>query len=157
MAVDAVRAPRILIVRRDNIGDLACTTPLIEALRAQLPRAWLGALVTTYNAEVLARNPALDEVFVYEKLKHRSGGLIAHLRHRIGQISRLRRQKLDCVLVPAPAPQSLKIARSLQPGQVLAAPAAFPAGIHEVERTYGLGKSLGVTGTPGPLRVFPDE
>jgi ADP-heptose:LPS heptosyltransferase len=131
MAVDAAnthRAPRILIVRRDNIGDLACTTPLIEALRERLPRAWLGALVTTYNAEVLARNPALDEIFVYEKLKHRSGGLFAHIRSRIGQMSRLRGQKLDCVLVPAPAPQALKIARSLRPGQVIAAPVTFPAG-----------------------------
>ena len=160
MAVDAahtLRAPRILILRRDNIGDLACTTPLVEALRAHLPRAWLAALVTTYNAEVLARNPALDEVFVYEKLKHRSGGLIAHLRSRIGQISRLRREKLDCVLVPAPAPQSLKIARSLKPVQVIAAPAAFGAGTHEVERTFELGRSLGVAGVPGPLRIFPDK
>ena len=156
MAVDAASAPRILIVRRDNIGDLACTTPLLEALRAQLPRAWLAALVTTYNAEVLARNPALDEIFVYEKLKHRSSGLIAHLRSRIGQMSRLRRRKLDCVLVPAPAPQSLKIARSLRPGQVIAAPVTFPARMHEVERTFALGRSLGVTGTPGPLRIFPD-
>jgi heptosyltransferase III len=156
MAIDASGAPRILIVRRDNIGDLVCTTPLLEAMRARLPRAWLGALVTTYNAEVLADNPALDEVFVYEKLKHRTGGLIAHIRSRIGQMSRLRQRKLDCILVPAPAPQSLKIARSLRPGQVIAAPLSFPAGMHEVERTFGLGRSLGVTGTPGPLRIFPD-
>lgn len=149
--------PRILIVRRDNIGDLACTTPLLAALRAQLPRAWLAALVTTYNAEVLARNPALDEIFVYEKLKHRSGGLIAHVANRIGQMSRLRREKLDCVLVPAPAPQSLRIARSLKPGRVVAAPPAFPAGMHEVERTFELGKSLGVAGAPGPLQIFPDK
>ncbi len=156
MALDAApRAlnPRILIVRRDNIGDLACTTPLVAALRAQLPRAWLAALVTTYNAEVLARNPALDEVFVYEKLKHRSGGLIAHVRNRIGQMSRLRGEKLDCVLVPAPAPQSLRIARGLKPGRVVAAPSAFPAGMHEVERTFELGKSLGVAGAPGPLQI----
>ena len=160
MALDAApRAlnPRILIVRRDNIGDLACTTPLVAALRAHLPRAWLAALVTTYNAEVLARNPALDELFVYEKLKHRTGGLIAHVRNRIGQMSRLRREKLDCVLVPAPAPQSLKIARSLNPGRVIAARAAVPAGMHEVERTFELGKSLGVAGAPGPLQIFPDK
>ncbi len=156
MAIEASGAPRILIVRRDNIGDLVCTTPLLEAMRARLPRAWLGALVTTYNAEVLADNPALDEVFVYEKLKHRTGGLIAHIRSRIGQMSRLRQRKLDCILVPAPAPQSLKIARSLRPGQVIAAPLSFPVGMHEVERTFGLGRSLGVTGTPGPLRIFPD-
>jgi len=156
MALDAPGAPRILIVRRDNIGDLACTTPLIAGLRARLPRAWLGALVTTYNAEVLARNPALDEIFVYEKLKHRSGGLIPHLRSRLGQLSQLRRRRFDCVLVPAPSPQSLKLARSLKPGQFIAAPPTFPAGMHEVERTFGLGRSLGVTGAPGALRVFPD-
>ncbi len=159
MAVDAAhspRTPRILIIRRDNIGDLACTTPLIAALRTRLPRAWLGALVTTYNAEVLARNPALDEIFVYEKLKHRSAGLISHLRTRLGQLSRLRRQQLDCVLVPAPSPQSLKLAQGLKPGQVIAAPTSFPAAMHEVERVFALGKSLGVAGTPGPLDVYPD-
>ena len=159
MAVDAARprlSARILIVRRDNIGDLACTTPLLEGLRAQLPGAWLGALVTTYNAEVLAGNRALDEVFVYEKLKHRTGGILSHLRSRLGQMSRLREQKLDCVLVPAPAPQSLKLARSLKPGRVIAAPTAFRAGLHEVERTFELGKVLGVGGKPGPMRVFAD-
>lgn len=155
MAVDA-QAPRILILRRDNIGDLVCTTPLLAALRARLPKAWLGALVTTYNAEVLARNPGLDEVFAYEKLKHRGGGLVSHLRSRLGEMSRLRRQNLDCVLVPAPSPQALKIARSLKPGRVVAAPAAFPAAIHEVERTFELGRALGVTGAPGSLEVYPD-
>ena len=156
MVLDPANAPRILILRRDNIGDLVCTTPLIAALRARLPKAWLGALVTTYNAEVLARNPALDELFVYEKMKHRSGGLFEHLRKRIGQVSELRRRRVDLVLVPAPAPQSLKIAQSLRPGKVLAAPLSFPARMHEVERTFALGKSLGVSGTPGPMRVYPD-
>jgi heptosyltransferase III len=152
----AGRTPRILIVRRDNIGDLVCTTPLVAGLRAQLPRAWLGALVTTYNSEVLARNPALDEVFVFEKLKHRTGGLLSHFRSRIGQLSLLRRQNLDCVLVPAPSPQALKLARNLKPERVIAASTTVPAGTHEVERTFELGRSLGVAGSPGPMRIFPD-
>ena len=157
MVVDADSAPRILILRRDNIGDLVCTTPLIAALRAQLPGAWLGALVTTYNAEVLVGNSALDEVFVHEKLKHRSGSLLAHLRSRLGQQSRLRQRKIDCVLVPASSPQALKLARSLKPGRVLAAPAGVPSRQHEVERVYDLGRSLGLGGKPGQLRIFPDE
>jgi heptosyltransferase III len=156
MAIDSAAAPRILILRRDNIGDLVCTTPLLTALRAQLPGAWLGALVTTYNAEVLAGNPALDEVFVYEKLKHRSGGLIAHFRTRIGQMARLRRQTIDCVLVPAPSPQSLKIARGLKAGQILAAPSTVADKLHEVERCFAIGKALGVEGKPGALRVIAD-
>jgi|CXWL01.1.fsa_nt_gi ADP-heptose:LPS heptosyltransferase len=156
MAVDSADAPRLLILRRDNIGDLVCTTPLLRALREQLPRAWLGALVTTYNAEVLARNPALDEVFVYEKLKHRSGGLLSHLRTRLAQASRLRRQSLDCVLVPAPAPASLKLARSLKPARVIASPTAVPDRLHEVERVFELGRAFGVSGKPGPMQVSPE-
>jgi heptosyltransferase-3 len=159
MAVDAaqtLRTPRILILRRDNIGDLVCTTPLLAALRAHLPRAWLGALVTTYNAEVLARNPALDEVFVYEKLKHRTVGLFSHLRARVGQVSRLRQQNLDCVLVPAPAAQSLKLARSLKPARVIASPTSFSPRLHEVERVFELGRSFGVAGKPHQMHVTPD-
>jgi ADP-heptose:LPS heptosyltransferase len=149
-------SPRILLLRRDNIGDLVCTTPLVAALRAQIPGAWLGALVTTYNAEVLAGNPALDEIFVYEKLKHRSGSLLSHLRTRLTQRARLRGQKIDYVLVPSPTPQSLKMARGLKPGRIVAAPSAAPARQHEVERTYEIGRALGVSGKPGPLLVVPD-
>jgi ADP-heptose:LPS heptosyltransferase len=69
----------------------------------------------------------------------------------------LRQQPLDCVLVPAPSPQSLKLARSLKPGQVIAAPTAFPAAMHEVERVYALGRSLGVAGSPGSLEIYPDS
>lgn len=155
--VSRARLPaRILILRRDNIGDLVCTTPLIAALRAQLPGAWLGALVTSYNAEVLANNPALDEVFVYEKLKHRSGSLLSHLRSRLGQLASARERKIDCVLVPAHSPRTLKLARSLKPGRVLAAPVAVPARQHEVERTYEIGRALGLRGKPGPLQLRPD-
>lgn len=149
-------APRILILRRDNIGDLVCTTPLIDALRAQLPQAWIGALVTTYNAEVLARNPALDAVYAYEKLKHRSSGILSFVKRRIGQVARLRSAKLDWVLVPVPAPHTLKLARSLRPREVLAAAAVAPEGLHEVERTFELGRGLGISGKPGPVRIFPD-
>jgi heptosyltransferase III len=149
-------APRILILRRDNIGDLACTTPLIAALRARWPRAWLGALVTTYNAEVLAGNPHLDAVIAYEKLKHRRGGLWSFARERLAQSAELRRKKLDVVLVPAPGEQALKMARRLRPSQVLASPLSFAEGRHEVERTFDLGRELGLGGQPGPMQVVPD-
>lgn len=149
-------SPRILVLRRDNIGDLVCTTPLIAAVRAQLPGAWLAALVTTYNCEVLAGNPALDEVFVYEKLKHRTGSLLSHFRSRLGQLSRLRERRLDCVLVPAPSPQALKQARSLKPGRVLAAASVVASRQHEVERTFEVGRALGLVGKPGPLQLRAD-
>lgn len=156
MAVNGSPPLRILILRRDNIGDLVCTTPLIAALRERYPAAWIGALVTTYNAEVLAGNSALDEVFVHEKLKHRVGGLFSHLRRRLGQLFALRGRQIDCVLVPAATPQALKQARRLQPKRVLAAPVVASPGVHEVERSFGVARDLGLTGRPGALELHAD-
>ena len=155
MAVED-KTPRILIVRRDNIGDLVCTTPLIEALRARYPGGYLAALVNTYNAEVLARNPALDTVHAYEKLKHRHGALLMTLFETAKLMSRLRRERLDYVLVPSATPRALRIAASLRPKHVLASDPAGAPGRHEVERCFVLAASLGLSGVPGPMRVFPD-
>ena len=144
---------RILVIRRDNIGDLVCTTPLIGGLRAAHPEAWIGALVNTYNAEVLARNPALDAVHAYEKLKHRRGSIVSNLLERVRLRSHLRSSALDAVLVPSASEQSLRLARSLKPKQLI----TDASGVHEVERTFSLGATLGVHGIPGPMSVFPDS
>lgn len=157
MALEASARPRILILRRDNIGDLVCTTPLIDALRARYPHAWLGALVNSYNADVLAGNPALDAVHVYEKLKHRSGSLLSNLIKRVKLASKLRGAKLDYVLAPSAWPQALKMAARLGAANVLSSSPLWESDPrHEVERAFSLGAALGVQGAPGPMRVFPE-
>ena len=85
---------RILVVRRDNIGDLVCTTPLFTALRQRFPEAWIGALVNSYNAPVLRGNPDLSEVYAYTKFKHREQGdfWLRDIWLRYCMIAALRRQ-----------------------------------------------------------------
>ena len=165
---------RILVVRRDNIGDLVCTTPLIDALRARYPQAHLAALVNSYNAEVLEGNPALDAVHVYTKLKHRSAGeswpgvVAAKLR----LIAALRRPRFDCVLLAKSGfdRQGLALARWLSPRAVVGfappggdrargltdpvAPVAAET-LHEVEVLARLGAALGVGDALGLLRAYP--
>lgn len=68
--IDAKTIKKILLIRRDNIGDLICTTPAIHALREKFPSAKIGILVNSYNADVVANNPDIDEIYVYEKAKH---------------------------------------------------------------------------------------
>ena len=41
-----VRQPRFLIIRRDNIGDLVCTTPLLAMLRKAQPDADIAVLAS---------------------------------------------------------------------------------------------------------------
>ena len=76
---------RILLIRRDNIGDLVCTTPVFRALRERWPRAHIGVLVNSYNAPVLENNPDVDAVYAYTKAKQLAGCPVARI-FRIGYV-----------------------------------------------------------------------
>lgn len=160
-------APKILIIRRDNIGDLVCTTPLIAALRRRFPEAWLGALVNSYNAPVLDGNPDLDEVFVYTKAKHRGRkeSLPGILWQRLLMMHRLRRMQLDDVIIAttSPQPRVVALARWLRPkriigfGEVEGLDVALPldnAGRHEVKDVFRLAAIYGIDGPPQACRVI---
>ena len=167
---------RILIIRRDNIGDLACTTPAMAALRQHYPDAEIAALVNSYNAEVLKGNPNLDHIFVYQKLKH-VGGLTSRFKavmERLQLIVRLRRWKPDVTILAKAsyerhglnfarqigaknivgyAPADLSQAKGLSDIQ-LSTPES--ASLHEVEAVNQLLAPLGINDALGPLQVFPD-
>jgi heptosyltransferase-3 len=159
-------APKILVIRRDNIGDLVCTTPLIAALRDRFPKAWLGALVNSYNAPVLDGNPDLDAVFVYTKAKHRAAGesLPAIFWRRWQMMRQLRAMQLDDVIIAttSPQPRVVKQARWLRPGRVVGFGAksgldvSLPVDteeLHEVEDVFRVARLYGIEGPPPACRV----
>lgn len=53
---------RLLILRPDHLGDMLFVTPALRALRKALPSAHIACLVGPWAAEVMARNPHVDEV-----------------------------------------------------------------------------------------------
>ena len=148
-------ALRILVVRRDNIGDLVCTTPLLRGLRARHPGAWIGLLGNSYNAPVLQGHPDLDQVLAYTKLKHRGGGgLLGNLLDRARLLSGLRREPLDWLLLPGAA-RAEGMMRALRATRVVCADGARP-GEHEVERVFRMGRELGVEGEPPACSIAAD-
>ena len=157
-------APRILVIRRDNIGDLVCTTPLFSALREHFPDAWLGALVNSYNAPVLTGNSDLSKVIAYTKLKHVDAGQSAWrlLGARFSDLWKLRRMKLDTVVLATTTPSARyrSLASWLAPKAVVGYDATLEramAGRHEVERVFALAARLGIEQGPiPPLKVVPD-
>lgn len=162
----ADKRPRLLVIRRDNIGDLVCTTPLFTGLRRRFPDAWIGALVNSYNAPVLDGNPDLDAVFVYTKAKHRGAdeSLAGIFWRRLLMLKALRDMRLDDVLIAttSPQPRVVKLARWLKPKRVIgfgdlpgldvALPLAT-APIHEVEDVCRLARLYGIEGEPPACRV----
>ncbi len=162
-SMNASAASKILVIRRDNIGDLVCTTPLLRALRAQLPAARIFVLATRYNAAVLAGNPDIDSLWSYTKVKHRAVGesvLSIYLR-RIQTILALRRERFDWILLPGGAQaSSLRFARWIRGSRLLVrGEEDMVAGPHEVEQTCHLLARMGLRyETPVPRVVpAPDE
>lgn len=144
----------IIVIRRDNIGDLVCTTPMLRSLRQRNPSAWVGVLANRYNVAVLHRNPDVDEVFSYRKAKHRGAGESrwAIWLETAQLMWRLRRRGIDVAIVASPGGE--RYARMIGARRIIA---EKPAGkMHEVERCNAMLGELGSTGTPGPVRVSGD-
>lgn len=164
---------KVLVIRRDNIGDLICTTPLFQALRCQYPQAYLVALVNSYNAPVILGNPHLNAVFAYTKGKHAAGESVwqAYLR-RAKLLWQLRQMKFDYVILATSgfASRSLNLARILAPRHIVGfvtdragsarIDCAIPHGeggkLHESEDMFRLLAPLDIAGDIPGLTVVPD-
>lgn len=164
---------KILIIRRDNIGDLICTTPLFEAIRRQYPQAYIAALVNSYNAPAIQGNPHLDAIFAYTKGKHAAGESVwqAYLR-RARLLWQLRQMKFDYAILATSgfAVRALKLARMLAPKQIIGfvteqatsgkitqAIAQGEGGkLHETEDMFRLLAPLAISGPIPALTVTAD-
>jgi heptosyltransferase-3 len=164
-------APRILVIRGDNIGDLVCTTPLISALRRRYPRAHIAALVNTYNRQVLDGHPDLDAVYAYAKAKHRNPGQsrAAIYWDTLALMLKLRAQHFHYALLASPYPgaSALRMARWIAPAHVagyvertgsvdLALPRGVQTPTHEVEDVFRLARLFGIEGAAGKTSVALD-
>lgn len=85
---------KILIIRTDRIGDVLLTTPVIKALRDNLPQAYIAMMVDPSASEIIKDNPYLDEVIIYDKK-----GLHKGFWENFKFILNLRRKRFDLALV----------------------------------------------------------
>ena len=88
---------KILVVKRDKIGDLLLTTPFLAHLRQTLPDAEIHVLANDYNAWVVADNPDVARVWVYRRTRHagrvRLGAAAAQVRQFFGAVRRALRRR----------------------------------------------------------------
>lgn len=163
---------KILVIRRDNIGDLVCTTPLLACLAEKLPDARVDVLVNDYNCDALAGNPHVRYIWVYRKAKHRKAGesRFAVWSQSFRLMMNIRRQKYDFAIIASPGfqPSALRLARLsgarsilgyAHPGTDITSglPAETAALGHEVEATMRLAGLLGLDTSRIPsLQIVPD-
>jgi ADP-heptose:LPS heptosyltransferase len=172
---DPARVRRILVVRNDNVGDVLCSTPAIRAIRKAFPRAYLAALVVGYSRDAITGNPDLDDVFVYEKAKHRPDRNRAASFYRQFQVEQeLRKKGFDLAIglrssfswseawlvyfTGAPFRLGAEAGdKDRRFAFFYNLPARLPSDLHEVEKALHLVSRLGVAPAEKHLAVaIPD-
>lgn len=63
---------KVLVIKRDKLGDLLLATPMLAQLKREVPGAEVHLLANDYNAWVVVGNPHVDRLWVYRRV--RSGG-----------------------------------------------------------------------------------
>lgn len=90
---------RILIVKRDKLGDLLLTTPVLDHLAAVAPGAEIHLLANDYNAWVAQDHPALARTWTYQRARTGRRLRLGALAAQLPLLLRLRRQRYDWALV----------------------------------------------------------
>ena len=150
---------KVLVIKRDKIGDLLLTTPLLARLKAGLPRVETHLLANDYNAWVVAGNPHVDRVWVYRRVRHAGRVSLGAAWQWIRQSLALRRERYDWVIVANgdESPRAIRRGLSLRGARIVARcadaskysgltdPLPPDAASHEIERLLALLLPLGIS------------
>ena len=130
---------KFLLIRNDNIGDLACTTPLLELLRKAYPDAIIDFLGNQYNIDLLRHDPRISHLWSYGKAKHVHGlwKKIKAWLHKVIVLLQLRQQHYDTVIIAVPVfnKRTTGLARWIKPHAIYGAPSQqhrLPKNYHPV-------------------------
>src|SRR6266852_5481800 len=154
---------KILVVKRDKIGDLLLTTPMLEHLKANAPEAEVHLLANDYNSWVVAGNRNLDRLWTYRRVRHAGRISLAAAWDQARQHFELRRQCYDAAIVANGEESPRAIRRALHAGarrvvaycgarryRGLTDPLPAPEGVHECDRLLALLAPLGIA---APVRA----
>jgi ADP-heptose:LPS heptosyltransferase len=171
---DPSQVRRILVVRKDNIGDVLCTTPALRALRRAFPGAHLAILVSRHCRAVVERNPDVDDVFTYTKAKHDSRWFgVPVLWQLMWVLRELRARRFDLVIAmgrPCSRSSAWLAYATGAPWRLgylgsASSPFSFFLNLrqeveametHEVDGCLGLLASIGVSPAGRELTLIPD-
>jgi lipopolysaccharide heptosyltransferase II len=160
---------KILVIQTAFIGDAILATSVLETLHAGLPEAKIDLLVRKGNELLFEHHPFLNEVLVWKKREEKYKGL-----RNIGK--RIRENNYDVVvnlhrfassgLLTAFSGAPIKIGYKKNPlSRFFTERHQHPIGqkndskfLHEIDRNYGLLKTITTTSLRGPkLYPHPDD
>ena len=168
---------KILVIRRDNIGDLICTTPMLIALRAEYPDGLIDVLVNSYNIQAIEHNPDVSNVYAYIKAKHRAEGrsVLSVYWDRVKLIWQLRKKKYDTVILAngGYSEYPMRFAKLIKPKSIvgfvpddmdisrvaidMSLPEEKHVDMHESQYTFKLLERMGMKSAVPNLKLIADK
>jgi lipopolysaccharide heptosyltransferase II len=143
---------RLLIVQTAFLGDVVLSTPLIQALRKELPAAYLAALVRPAAAPLLEGLPGLDEVLT-DRPGDRGAAPQADL------VQELRRRRFDAAVSPSRSVRVGLLLRAARIARRIGYRLAFNRWFYTdlVERQEGVHTVVRESALLGPLGIHDIE
>ena len=90
----------ILIINPFGIGDVLFSTPLVSAVKAEYPGGYIAYICNLKTKDILTTNPAIDEVFVFERDEYRDlwkRAKLAAIKKFFNFWGEIRKRKFDMV------------------------------------------------------------
>jgi heptosyltransferase III len=157
---------KLLVIKRDKLGDLLLTTPMLAHLRAARPDAAIHLLANDYNEWVVKDDPNIDQRWIYRRVRNgRRLDLGAALDvMRIGW--QLKRERFDVVIVAngSPSPRATRRGVTLHAQRVIAYvdglaavdpritdPLPERTGVHEADRLLAMLEPIGIAMPTHPI------
>jgi ADP-heptose:LPS heptosyltransferase len=153
------RTLRVLIVKRDKLGDLLLTTPVLAHLAAGMPQAEIHLLANDYNAWVVRTHPALHRTWTYARAREGGRLRVAAALSQLPLFWQLRQQRFDFAIVMGGDESHRGIRRAIASGATrivayasdplrygpqFTDPLPLPTGGHETARMLALLAPLGI-------------
>ncbi len=156
---------KILVIKRDKLGDLLLATPMLAHLKARLPHAQVHLLASDYNAWVVEGNTDIDRRWIYRRVRNGRRVSLTAAFGLLAQNFALRRARFDWVIVANGEDSPRATARGLavrgsrcvayceDPSRAprLSDPLAVRRGMHEMDRLLAMLAPLGVAAPRAPI------
>jgi ADP-heptose:LPS heptosyltransferase len=162
---------KIVILKRDKVGDMLLVTPMLAHLRRSLPDAEIHMLANDYNAWVLEGNRDFDRLWIYPRVRHGASVRPLALVEQLRQVFALRAERFDFAIAAGGVVSPRAVARIQKLGAKrtvayagagpdadhavfakLTDPLVHDKNLHEVESNLRLLEPLGV---PAPAQPLP--
>ena len=134
----------ILIIQTAFLGDVILATPLVKAIKKAFPDCFLSFLLIPQTKEVLAHNPYVDEVIVYDKKREEKGissffALVKKIKNKNFDLAFVPHRSLRSALLAYLSRVSVRIGFDRSSGSFLfTQKIKYVSNIHEIERNLSL-------------------